>query len=287
MKNKPNLKIPRKIWILWYQGLSEAPLIVKKCINSWKNENPNWDVIVLDKDNLNDYIDDALSPEKMDKLSFTKRSDLFRLQLLAKFGGVWADATTLCMKSLDDWIDEYAESGFFAFSTPGKDRILSSWFIAGSKDCQIIIKWDKYFISYFRHNNFNNESIFKQKMINYLSRFFNKNINTTRYWFSPIVTKILRIYPHFIIHYAFERIISKNPECQIIWNSTKKINADLPHKIQILGLFSSLNENIKSEIIEKHTPIYKLTLYYDHDKYSPSTLLYFLLEGRHQIKNKS
>ncbi len=287
MKNKPSLKIPRQIWILWYQGLSEAPFIVRKCIDSWINENPNWDVIVLDKDNLNDYIDDALPPEKMEKLSFTKRSDLFRLQLLTKFGGVWADATTLCMKPLDNWIDEYAESGFFAFSKPGEDRILSSWFIAGSKDCPIITKWSERFIAHFYRNNFNNEGLLKQKMIKFLSKFFNKDIYTTRYWLSPIVTKILRIYPHFIIHYVFERVIYTNYGCKTIWNNTKKISADLPHKIQTLGLFSSLNENIISEIIKKHTPIYKLTLYYDHDKYSPSTLLYFLLEGRHQIMKKS
>ncbi len=180
MKNKPNSKIPRRIWILWYQGLSEAPFIVKKCITSWKNENPNWDVIVLDKENLNDYIDDVLPPEKIEKLTFTKRSDLFRLQLLTKFGGVWADATTLCMKPLDDWIDEYSTSGFFAFNKPGNDRILSSWFIASQKNCPIIAKWNEFFISYFQQNNFKIEGLLKQKMINFLSRFFNKNVGTTK-----------------------------------------------------------------------------------------------------------
>ena len=285
MKNKPNLMIPRKIWILWYQGLSEAPFIVKKCITSWKIENPNWEVIVLDKENLNDYIDDALPPEKIEKLTFTKRSDLFRLQLLAKFGGVWADATTLCMKPLDDWIDEYAGSGFFAFSKPGKDRILSSWFIAGSKDCPIIKKWNEYFIAHFFRNHFNINSSLKKKMIIFLSRYLNKNIITARFWLSPIVTKILRIYPYFIIHYVFERVISTDYECKTIWNNTKKISADLPHRIQMIGLFSSPNEKIKSEIMKKETPIYKLTLYYDHTNYSPSTLLHFLLEGRHQNGN--
>ncbi len=82
----------------------------------------------------------------------------------------------------------------------------------------------------------------------------------------------------------FERIISQNPECKNIWNNTKKISADHSHKIQKLGLFSSVNSDIKNEIIQKLTPIYKLTVYYEHKNYSPSTLLHFLLEGRHQTK---
>lgn len=39
------MTIPKKIWFLWYQGLSEAPLVVKKCYESWKKYNPDWEVI--------------------------------------------------------------------------------------------------------------------------------------------------------------------------------------------------------------------------------------------------
>ena len=48
--------IPRKIWILWYQGLSQAPFMVKTCIDSWIRENPNWEITILDTENLREYI---------------------------------------------------------------------------------------------------------------------------------------------------------------------------------------------------------------------------------------
>jgi mannosyltransferase OCH1-like enzyme len=41
--------IPKTVWILWFQGISDAPFLVKKCIDSWVEKNPEWDVILLDK----------------------------------------------------------------------------------------------------------------------------------------------------------------------------------------------------------------------------------------------
>jgi len=78
----------------------------------------------------------------------------------------------------------------------------------------------------------------------------------------------------------FERLVSENSECRRIWDETKKIRADGPHKIQKYGFFSPVNEDIKKEVDEKHVPLYKLTWKYDHRRYSPSTLLYYLFEGK-------
>ncbi len=98
--------VPRKIWIYWHQGMSEAPFVVRKCIESWVKENPGWEVNFLDKDNLGEYVVLNLREEKLVNLPLPHQSDLVRLQLLSKYGGVWADATTLCMRPLDDWIDD-------------------------------------------------------------------------------------------------------------------------------------------------------------------------------------
>jgi hypothetical protein len=276
--------IPRKIWILWHQGLSEAPFIIRRCIDSWVKENPSWEVVILDKDNLAEYIVLDLSDDKLVNLSLTKQSNLVRLQLLSEYGGVWADATTLCMRPLDDWIYDCYTSGFFAFYKPGRDRIVSTWFIACKEECPIVLKLRERYVSFFMKNDFNNNGRFKQKIIKWLSKILNRSEKTTMYWFSPVVIKLLRVYPYFIFHYMFERLVSSDSECQIIWNKTKKISADGPHKIQKVGLFSPVNKNIINEINEKLTPIYKLTWKYDHSKYSPSSVLYYLLEGRHLIK---
>ena len=42
-------------------------------------------------------------------------SDLLRLYLLNKYGGVWVDSTNLCRRPLNDWLPSAASQGFFAF----------------------------------------------------------------------------------------------------------------------------------------------------------------------------
>ena len=109
------MAIPKKIWFLWYQGLSQAPLVVIKCYESWKKYNPDWEVIFLDENNLKNYITLSLPKEKLCELSKNHQSNLTRLELLSKYGGVWADATSLCRVPLDNWLEDYTQAGFFAF----------------------------------------------------------------------------------------------------------------------------------------------------------------------------
>ena len=273
-------RIPKIIWLLWYQGISEAPFVVKRCVDSWINKNPGWDVVVLNEKNIGQYINTDSQLEKLTSLPLTKQSNLVRLILLSEYGGIWADATTFCTRPLDDWIYEHIESGFFAFSNPGKDRLLATWFLACEKGCAIIPKWRDQYVSFFTDNCFDIEGEVQQEQIKALAKSFNQCHNMTKHWFSPIVTKVLRIYPYFIFHYIFERLVATDLECQDIWNETVKVSADGPHKIQHIGLFSDVSEDIKAEIDERRVPLYKLTWKYDHHKFSSSSVLHYLLEGK-------
>jgi hypothetical protein len=270
-------EIPKIIWIFWYQGLSEAPYIVKKCIDSWVKQNPDWEVVVLDKNNLNNYI---TPEEKLLNQPLAKQANLIRLQLLYKYGGVWADATTYCMKPIDQWIHDYTASGFFAFYKPGRDRIMSNWFIASKKNSPLILKIQEAYVSFFTTNDFNIDGKVKKKIIRFFSKILNKNTKTARLWFLPFFTKTLKIYPYFIFHYIFEKLVNTDNECKLIWQNTVKISADGPHKIQRHGFFSPLNDVAKREIDNKSIPVYKLSWKYDHSKYSPSSTLYYLLETK-------
>lgn len=93
------------IWVVWLQGLSQAPYVVKECITSWKHHNPTWNVQLLSMDNVKEYV--SLPPRLWDlhekgKISNTHMSDILRIHLLFHHGGVWADATLLCLRPLDD-----------------------------------------------------------------------------------------------------------------------------------------------------------------------------------------
>ena len=80
----------------------------------------------------------------------------------------------------------------------------------------------------------------------------------------------------------FEQLVSSDTECQIIWNNTKKVNADGPQRFGKLRFLSPVTDTIKNEINNKHTPIYKLTWKYDNSKYAPNSVLDYLVQGNHK-----
>lgn len=273
-------RIPRKVWMLWFQGVSEAPFVVRKCIDSWVHKNPDWDVIILDSGNINDYVQLDIPEEILQHLLPAHQADLIRLALLSKYGGIWTDATTFCVRPLDEWIDDYAASGFFVFHKPGRDRAVSNWFIAAEKDSPIALRLYQRFRSHLIRHKFKKPNRFQRRAVRKLSKRFNKNESTTRHWFNPIVTKILKIYPYFMCHYMFKVLVTQDEECRSIWENTKRISADQPHLIKHAGLLSPATEKMKKKIDECGAPLFKLTWKYDHDAYTENTLLHYLVEEK-------
>ena len=113
----------RTIWTLWHQGFADAPPLVQACLESWRRFNPGWRVIALDRHSLPDYYDiaEVIDPARRD-LDVIKMSNLTRLCLLWRYGGLWTDATVFCLRPLDDWLHAAYDAGFFAFRNPAKDR---------------------------------------------------------------------------------------------------------------------------------------------------------------------
>lgn len=275
--------------MLWYQGLDKAPLVVKKCVESWIRENPDWDVVVLDADSVTKHVIPDLPQEKLAKLDLTKQSNLIRLQLLSEYGGVWADATVLCLRPLDEWIDECTTSGFFAFAFPdGHNRVLSTWLLASRRGCPIVVKWRQRYASFFLDHDLDNTGRVRDLVKRTLARVLNRSRRTTGYWFSPIVTKLLRVYPYHVYHYLFERLVATDQECRTIWEDTKKkVTAEGSRKLGRFGrlaLFSPLTDDVKKDIEKEigqgNARVVKLTWKYEPSRYSSSTVLYYLLEGR-------
>jgi hypothetical protein len=275
-------KIPRTIWMLWFQGLTAAPLIVKECVKSWENKNPDWNLVVLNLDNLHKYIQIDLTEKKLATLSVQHKSDLIRLKLLSTYGGVWADATTFCMYPLTSWIDECSTSGFFAFYKPGPDRIMSNWFMVSEKGSPIVSELYEKLILYWEKNDFEAPNRFQKKIRKKLNSVLSLNEVTAKIWLTPVVTKLLKIYPYYVFHYIFENIVSTSQTSRLIWTNTKKVSAEAPHKIQEHGLMSPLTDSIKSHIDNKETPLYKLNWRKcDPDlNLSDTTISYLLQNGK-------
>jgi len=147
--------IPKTVWMYWDSGEATAPEVVRICIASWRDRNPGWKINVLDKDTAADAVTLPALPVDIPVQAF---SDLLRVRLLREFGGVWADATTFCIRPLDHWLPPLAQQGFFAFTWtrrdrwfiwPGVYRALGNWFLASAPQGEIISAWERYSFGYW------------------------------------------------------------------------------------------------------------------------------------------
>ena len=92
-------KTADKIWICWFQGMDNAPDLVKKCYQSVVKNNPDKKVIVITEKNISDYVtfpEYIVTKWKQGVITHTHMTDLLRLELLITYGGLWLDATVLC-----------------------------------------------------------------------------------------------------------------------------------------------------------------------------------------------
>ena len=80
-----------KIWVFWWQGVENAPELVKKCVQSIKLYNKDKDVIIIDKNNINEYYnipDYMLKKIELRTMTITHLSDILRFNLLKKYFGL-------------------------------------------------------------------------------------------------------------------------------------------------------------------------------------------------------
>lgn len=155
----PALK--NKIWMCWWQGLDTAPEIVKACIESVRRNAGGREVIVINDENVEEYVqfpDWIKELHKNGILSRTHISDLLRLELLARYGGIWLDSTFYCCRPLTshiynaslwsikrpDYLHASVASGMFANYSFGCDEAHRKVF-AVIRD---------YFLEYWRRENY-------------------------------------------------------------------------------------------------------------------------------------
>jgi len=113
---KPELAGKKIIWQYWHQEIDESTSkIVVQCLNSVKKYKNGYEIIMLSKENVNDYVElPAFVWKKLgtDRFNFAKLANLIRLYLLYAYGGVWLDATHYLTKPIEE---DMLQKDFFAF----------------------------------------------------------------------------------------------------------------------------------------------------------------------------
>lgn len=149
----------KRVWIYWHQGIENAPLLVKRCFESVKRNLGDWKITVITKDNMNDYVsfpDYIVQKQQEGKITLTHFSDLLRLELLIKYGGLWLDATVLCTDGNIPKSILNADLFVYQSLKPGADghsTLMSSWLLWAKTNNHILIETRRLLYEYWQRND--------------------------------------------------------------------------------------------------------------------------------------
>ncbi|HES9554174.1 TPA: capsular polysaccharide synthesis protein [Streptococcus pneumoniae] len=155
---KYKMEFSNKVWICWFQGEEHAPELIKTCIQSMRNQLQGREIIVLTEKNISDCTEiPGYIIEKYKKgwISRAHYSDILRIDLLCRHGGLWVDATVL--NTGGDFSN--LEVPLFVYKSLNLSRkdsqaiVASSWLISSYSNHPILLYTRKLLWAYWRRKN--------------------------------------------------------------------------------------------------------------------------------------
>ena len=95
-----------KIWYCWFQGEENLIPLARVCYESLKKNAGSYKICFIDENNFSDYVtipEYVTEKFKGGGITRTHFSDIIRVNLLEKYGGLWLDATVLVTKPLENY----------------------------------------------------------------------------------------------------------------------------------------------------------------------------------------
>lgn len=143
---------PQTIWGYWDQGYADMPDLFKLCVDSWRRCNPSWDVRILGREAVPEFLSDADLPNRFAEIQSPETAaDCVRLALLARYGGVWLDVSVILRSSLETlcWRAIHARrhraAAFFhprySSPEPGAQDFMETWFLAAIRGDPLVLQW--------------------------------------------------------------------------------------------------------------------------------------------------
>lgn len=183
-----------KIFTLWFQGIENAPKVVKACIESIRRVYGDR-LVVLDEKTMSDYI--SLPSYIMEKWHQKKIipanfSDIVRIELLTKYGGYWFDATDYLLSPIPEVIKQ---ADFFMFVTSPvlyTHMFVQTCFMRAKKGDALIKMWRELVFEYWKREN--------------------------------------RAADYFLVHMLFKALVTHNEEARSLFEKMPKLYQDNIHK---------------------------------------------------------
>lgn len=228
---------PNIIWICWFQGIDSAPSIVKKCYRSVCEHLKDWDIIVITAENYDQYTalpNYIINKWKDGKINRTHFSDLLRIDLLVRHGGLWMDATVFCTSG--DLPDYITSTDLFMYQVlkPGLDGHCiktSSWLISAKSNNVVLSAARALLFEYWKKND--------------------------------------RLVDYFLLHHFISISLDRFPE---EWVRIPKVPNSIPH-ILLLQWFDDYDEDLFNHV-KSMSPFHKLSYKRDEDEFAKKNTYY-------------
>ncbi|WP_208934521.1 glycosyltransferase family 32 protein [Paracidovorax avenae] len=142
--------IPPRLWTYW--DTETADPLVDQCIANWRIHCPDFEVQVVNRRNIGDFVAAGDLPPGFAQLHPTKQSDWVRLYLVRHHGGYWLDATILLTRPLH-WMDALRQSrgaefvGFYLGGYTHDERfpVIESWAFGAPAHAPFVTAWQQEF----------------------------------------------------------------------------------------------------------------------------------------------
>lgn len=184
------------------------PPIVINCYKSIKQFSNNHPVILIDENNLKDYISAfsvVYNKYKRGLISVACFSDYLRINLLKKYGGIWMDATLFCTDNISEQFFAYPIFSGIKYTVKKQYRLISDF------------RWTGFFLGTNRIN-----SLLFSFLLDIYESYFNKFNTAIEYLLLDYCIYIA--YTSFpIIRKYFDDVLPNNPH-------TREFNDNLMDK---------------------------------------------------------
>jgi len=234
-------KLPRIIWSFW-DGPAMAE-VEKLALSSWRLMNPGWDVRVLNFESamglLQTESETLMTRAFIEKLnSWERKTDLIRLMLLQRFGGVWVDATLFCTRPLDSYVFDMVGKANFSAPTWGIPRQpcgspagpgFTNNFLSGLSNHFLVAVPHSYIVERWLY-------AFSQLL-------YNGPCGDSAEW------------EYFFAQTVFESLIDTDPRFARMWEEALKLNSGDTHSVWYLE--APLTPQLKERLDHPRAPVWK------------------------------
>ena len=145
-----------RIFSIWLQGEDNAPDIVRACYRSIR-ANCTQRLVVLDGTTIWDWIelpDHIVKKWREGKIKPAHFTDICRVELLYRYGGLWMDATDFMTSSVPEWI---MDENFFVYmcgdEMKGSYAMIQNCFIRARCGNYLIKAWREAIFSYWKNES--------------------------------------------------------------------------------------------------------------------------------------